>query len=364
MALVKYAEIEEEKEAAYHLRYQIYVEEVGKKSNHGNQRLSDEFDDHARILIAIEDEEIVGTLRILWGGDAPFGSRDEEVHGFSRFISVVSEAGMLLCDRFAVKSEYRGSSIPFQLILNSVKFGLDKQCQLAFCGCKPHLLNLYLGLGFRTYAPINDTDFAGVSVPLIMLIEDIAHFRKINSPLLGMKQDYEFKSDVPSKILPLIAQAEAPIEMASEENISYWEQHYDLLTESGNVHVSMFQDMSEEDVAQVLHKSYVIKCKRGDHIILEGRSYRTIFVILSGVVEVRVHNHVKAVLTEGDVIGELSFLVHGNRTADVIAASKSVHVLSLREKTIRSLMDTEPKIAAQLMYNLAQIVSQKLIALQ
>jgi predicted GNAT family N-acyltransferase len=364
MALVKYAETEAEKEAAYHLRYQIYVEEMGKQYEHKGQLLVDESDENTHNLIAIEDNEIIGTLRIHWGADAPFGTEYEADYDLSRFTAIVPESEIMMIDHFVVKPEHRGGSIPFQLILNSVKFGLDKQCQLAFCGCKPHLLNLYLGLGFRTYAPTYDYESAGLMVPLIMVIEDLDYFRKISSPLLGMEQGYEFNSDVPNKVLPLISQSEAPIEMASEENISHWEQHYDLLTESGNVHVSMFQDMSEEDVAKVLHKSYVIKCQRGDHVIMEGKTIRTIFVILSGVVEVRVHNHVKAVLTEGDVIGELSFLTHGRRTADVIAASKNVHVLSLREKTIRSLMDSEPKLAAQLMYNLAQIVSQKLIALQ
>ncbi len=253
--------------------------------------------------------------------------------------------------------------MPFQLLAAVSFFSLKNQVQLAFCASKPHLLNLYLRLGFRTYTQNYNADGSGFHVPLIFVCEDIPYLRQVGSPLLAFEQGHTFDSDVPEKVAPLIAQGKSGLETANEEKIGEWVQAYNLLSQTGTTQIGIFQDMSEADVAKILASSHIIECKKGDQIIVSGRSLRSVFVILSGSVEIRNGDQVVGVRTEGDVVGEIGFLLKQRRIADVVAATDNVRVLSLREKTVHQLQKTEPALAAQLMHNLARIVALKMVSL-
>ncbi len=360
---VRYIETEADKEAAYHLRYQVYVEDVGSHHTHSGERITDSSDDAARILLALDGDEPVGSLRINWGGDAPFDPQVEKDYQIGRFSSIVTKEQIVVFDRFVVKDQYRGTHVPFQLLAAITMFSLENNVQLAFCDCQPHLLNLYLGLGFRTYAPTFDYGPLGIVIPLVFVCEDLEHLRKVGSPLLAFEQGHTLDSDVPAKVKPLFTGMQKPIESAAEETTAQWIETYGLLSKTDAARVTMFEGLSDEGIAKILAKSHIIDCKTGDTIILAGKSDRTIFVIFEGTVEIRAGNKITGIRTKGDVVGELSFLLHGRRNADVVAATDDVRVLSLREKTLRQLQESEPAVAAQLMHNLARIVALKMVSL-
>ena len=61
------AATEEEKEAVYRFRYDVYVEEMGRygeAADHENRRLVEPEDETARIWYAAEDGQVVATQRI------------------------------------------------------------------------------------------------------------------------------------------------------------------------------------------------------------------------------------------------------------------------------------------------------------
>jgi CRP-like cAMP-binding protein len=66
-------------------------------------------------------------------------------------------------------------------------------------------------------------------------------------------------------------------------------------------------------------------------------------------------------MATGDVFGEVSFLLSARRISDVIAASDRVRVLSVSEKTLRRLVDSESRLAAKVLWNLARAVCLKLV---
>lgn len=360
---VKYAETEAERNEAYRLRHEIYIEELGDNKVPSDGLMTDVIDDQARILMAFDDDKLVGTLRISWGGDGPLAAKLYKYFKLSRFSSVVVEDHIIVFDRFVVKPQCRGTQVPFQLLAAIAIFSLDHHVQLAFCSCNPHLLNLYLGLGFRTYASNYDSGGVGILVPLIFVCEDLDYLSKVGSPLLSFAKGHTFTSDVPAKITPLIALGKPGLESAKEEKITEWVQAYDLLSQTGSNRISIFQDMSEADVKKILESSHIIECKTDDYVIVSGRGFYSIFVILSGSVEIRAGDKVTAIRTEGDVIGEIGFLLKGRRMADVVAITDNVRILSLREKTIHQLQETEPTLTSQLMHNLARIVALKMVSL-
>ena len=69
------AETQQEKDAVYRFRYEIYVAEMGRygeAADHERKMLVEPEDETARIYYAAIDGEVVATSRFSWGGDAPF----------------------------------------------------------------------------------------------------------------------------------------------------------------------------------------------------------------------------------------------------------------------------------------------------
>lgn len=100
--------------------------------------------------------------------------------------------------------------------------------------------------------------------------------------------------------------------------------------------------------------------KAGDEIVMtagtmivdQGQMGREAFVILSGTVSVRRGGRKITELGAGDVVGELSLLDHGPRTASVICETDcSLFVLDQRH--FRKVLEDQPAIAFKLLGTLA-----------
>ena len=68
------AETQEEKDAVYRFRYEIYVDEMGRygaAADHERQLLVEPEDETARIFYAAQDGEVVATSRLSWGATRP-----------------------------------------------------------------------------------------------------------------------------------------------------------------------------------------------------------------------------------------------------------------------------------------------------
>jgi len=103
---IQLAESEDEKQAVYRFRYDVYVEEMGRygaAADHANRRLVEPEDATARIFYAAEDGVVVATSRFSWGGDAPFSRRLIEHYQLAPFLAemaperiAVGERGMVV----------------------------------------------------------------------------------------------------------------------------------------------------------------------------------------------------------------------------------------------------------------------------
>lgn len=362
----KFATTTKEREAVYRLRYEIYVEERGAYkdvADHKNRLLSDPLDPTGRLLYGQAGDEVVGSLRLNWGADVPFTPEIMETYDIRRFLPTIPMGQMIIFSRFMTRPDYRQKGVSFQFLEAMFNFFLENKLQLAFCDCRPHLINSYVRLGFRTYAPTYNDPIAGLLVPLVMVVEDRDHFEQIGSPLAPLLDNYTLQSDTPARVAPLIPQS-APVQSNINARKSrYWSKVHETLARREVSNITIFDNLSDDETTRFMAKSHIIKCKPGDKIVSKGSNDRTVFIVLSGVVEIRNGDQVTAVQSKGDVIGEVAFLLHSERMADVYAVSDDVKVLSLSEKTLQDLIETEPTIAARLLHNLAKILSKRLVSL-
>ena len=170
------AKTPEDRLKIFRFRYETYVEEMGRYksiANHKEKVLIEPEDEDARLYLATDGENVVGTMRHNWGGDAPICDRQIEQYSMKPFHDQIPAAQMIVGERFMVAPSYRGTDLILRLFRAYLEFVNEKRIQLIFGDCEPHLLNLYLGMGFRTYAAnnVNSTE-TGYLVPLVMVPED------------------------------------------------------------------------------------------------------------------------------------------------------------------------------------------------
>lgn len=117
--------------------------------------------------------------------------------------------------------------------------------------------------------------------------------------------------------------------------------------------VPLFESCSKRELGRVAKAGRVIDVADGTLIADQGQLGREAYVILDGNVAVKRANRKIAEIGAGDVVGELSLLDHGPRTASVVAMGDcSLFVLDSKE--FRKVLTEHPPIAFKLLGTLAQ----------
>jgi predicted GNAT family N-acyltransferase len=359
------AESDEEKLAVYRFRYDVYVEEMGRygdAADHERRVLTEPEDETAHIFYAAPEGNVVATARMSWGGDGPFSARQIESYQLQPFLAEVALEAIAVGERGMVAPELRGSDTFRQLNRETRRFLGEKRVQLGFGACEPHLLSLYLGQGFRTYAEknINSAD-SGYLVPLVMVAEDVEYLRRIGSPIAEETVDHGDGARIPASVERLINPGGTVTSQRLSSGAGYWGEVHRALGDLDGDAFSALSDFSEDEAARCLGQSNIIECSAGDRVLKKGGVGRNMFVVLDGTLEVRDGDALLRVLTPGDVLGEIAFLLGVPRSADVYAATDGVRILSLSEGTIRKMIENDPNVAARLLLNISKILCLRVL---
>jgi predicted GNAT family N-acyltransferase len=140
-------------ETAQRLRYEVYVEELGRQSpyaDHGRKIITDDLDATGHIFIAVEAGQTVGTLRANAASDGSLGVL-EELYGMKT--SRQHPAHTAACTKFIVKKSKRGGSTSLKLIAALARYGVRLDIRECYIDCIPALLPYYRALGFRLAGP-------------------------------------------------------------------------------------------------------------------------------------------------------------------------------------------------------------------
>ncbi len=364
--VIAQAHSEEEREAIYRFRYRVYVEEMDRYrsiADHKGKRLVEPDDAASRLFHAISDGEVIGTMRLSWGGDGALTDRHIEQYDLEPFLNCVDPGQIIVGERFMIEPSYRGTDLLFRLFTAYLGFVNEKRIQLLFGDCEPHLLNVYQGLGFRSYTRRNvNSSETGYLVPLVLVPEDIAYLKEIRSPLVKIVKDFGDEARVPEDLELLLAAGKAVLSQQLISMPDYWASLSNLLTRFEDGRATIFDELDDEAIQLCLAKSTLIECAAGDRIIKKGNVAKNMFVVVSGTLEVRADDEVKALLSAGDMFGDIAFFLGLPRTLDVFAATEDVKIISLSETTLRGLMEGHPQVAAKLLQNVAKMLCFRLVS--
>lgn len=363
MITIKQATTPEEILEIAKLRYEIYVKEMqvyDSQADHENCVLTDEYDQTDRLLYATDGSEIVGSISAVVGGDAPIIDRLTGIYDLARFEDHIDSSKMSVAIRLVVKPAYRKSSLPFKLMAAAATEFVKAGCELTLCTCQPHLINMYHRIGFQSYDidVQNDPEF-GIMIPLILVMGDHEYLETTRSPLKSVFAEGSYDRSAINGVRE--AMGNTAVQAAtSKEFGDEWASFYGILNETDRENALLFDGLNEEEIQEVIALGHVIECRAGDQVIKKGQVTRTVFVPLSGILEVRVKNRLVAVVPTGEMIGEQAFLLGGRRTADCFAGKDGSHVLSLNEHHLHQLIEKPGRIASILLFNISKSLALRL----
>src|SRR5687767_9829038 len=121
--------------------------------------------------------------------------------------------------------------------------------------------------------------------------------------------------------------------------------------------IPLFQSFSQKDLEKVAKAGDEVSMKAGSLIVDQGQMGREAFVILDGTVTVKRNGKKVATSGPGTIVGELSLLDHGPRTATVTAES-DVTLLVLSQRTFLAVVDDVPALSHKLLSSLANKVRE------
>ena len=347
----------DEVDAVQRLRYQVYVEELGRYRDLADDlsgRLAEPEDDHSWLFYCRDGDQVVAATRMTWGGDG-FSVRQVEQYQLASFLEEIPPELMAVGERNSVLPAYRGTGVFEELMLHTYPLVDTHGLRLVFGCCEPHLLSLFLGMGQRPYADQNiNSASAGYLIPLVSFIPDVDALRGI-----GPATAHDSLPSCIEQVLALGGAVRSQTLSASED---YWSDIHMALDELHAQRFSAFDGFADDETRRCIARSNIIECAAGDRVLKRGGTARNIFVVLDGILEVRDGERVVGVLGAGDAFGEMAFLLERPRSFDVDAATDDTRVLSLSEGALRRMIADEPTIAAKLLLNVSKMLCVRLIA--
>ncbi len=116
--------------------------------------------------------------------------------------------------------------------------------------------------------------------------------------------------------------------------------------------VALFAEFSQRELKLIARAGDEITMTAGSVIIEQGQTGREAFVILDGRAVVRRGGRRVAALGSGGVVGEMSLLDHGPRTATVVCET-NCELLVIDQRHFRELLEQSPKVSLKLLTTLA-----------
>ena len=116
--------------------------------------------------------------------------------------------------------------------------------------------------------------------------------------------------------------------------------------------VPLFSACSNKELDKVAKAADEIRMTAGTLIVDQGQTGREAFVIVDGEVSVKRNNRKIATLGRGAIVGELSLLDHGPRTATAVCETDCT-LLVIDQRRFLGVLDDVPAITHKLLSSLA-----------
>jgi len=353
----------EELDAVARLRYQVYVNELGRRPEGCNddlQSLKDPEDAYSIVLAAFDHEQMVGTFRITPVDQLDKDSSWRELYENRKF--PVEPNQQYIFSRMIVTNEYRGKGLAADFFKTAFDCIREAGGELAFLHCQSHLVSLYEVMGFRRYAPGFVHEEAGFRIPMVMITGDWGHFEAVKSPLLTQVMQYPPNVSLGDWFEQTFSAHSKPGSVRVLAVDDFLKQFDERLMD---LSIPLLDDLDGEEKQQLFLAAEQIASGPGDVLLNKGDGGSAMYLILEGAVEVssskRGQRRVLTTLGAGQLFGEAAFLMQTPRSADVTAVADTL-LLSISNQAFDELSETIPSVAIKVLRNLSRTLCLRLYA--
>ena len=357
---IRIARDDAEREAAFNLRYALYVEAQGlfaDVADHERRVLVDAIDEHAMIFVAEHEGEIVGTLRVQWC-DKGLDPQDRELFDIDGFTDLVDESEIAIGSRQLVHPDHRGSPLSMLLQIAMIEELVARGTELLLADCEPHLVNTWSRLGHRPYG-LCEHPTNGTLVRLAVTLGDGRYVEKIDSPFAPALAKWTKTGYTSRRLSARIAKTQRIISEAKDSD-QFWAAVEETLSLEDLA--KLLGGLGVDELDALLGNSHALDCAPGSALIRKGHASRTLYVLLTGALEVWDEDERVAVVEEpGAILGEVALFAGSRRMSDVITSENGARVLALSERNLQQLIQAQGAGAAKLLLMMTRSLSCKLL---
>lgn len=351
----------EEMRKIYRFRYQVYVEEMRKKpkaANHRDRMLTEELDETATLLYMTQDDEIIATLQRNFLDSSALPAPLYQHLCISQFAAAFSKSVLSVSTKLMVAPAYRNSATVGAIVLAAYQNARDQGVQFDFLYAAPWLVPFYTNLGYRRYTHHFLDPDVGLQIPQVLVLEDIEHLRTVRSPFCRKARQYANSSIAADWFKQTFSEQGLLAPPTKEMN------RVDDAAQATIHTLPTFQDLSDHNLQQLLQSSAVHTIKSGETIVRIGDVTNAMFLILSGVVEVRhLLNQAtcsSAQLSVCQTFGEAN-LFHQTLSAEQAVALTDTTLLILPKPAIAKLMKIMPEAMCRILFNASQSICARYV---
>ncbi len=250
----------------------------------------------------------------------------------------------------AIAPAYLKTPAPQVLISHCFIEILKAGGQAVLMSCDPGHFSMYKRIGMRPVGALQKSSGGGFEIPMIFL-PDLDYLSIIHSPVLPLLRGMYFDKykDICQWYYQLVREKDdLPISAA----------FYAKEEEFGG-HDTITEGLSDDSRESFLKNALKVHCKEGEVLITENDGGKSFGYVSKGMLNVMIGNRTVVLLGEGDIFGEIAFILHTKRTAQVVAASDDTEVVLFSESAINRLENESDKII--IWKNLAKVLAQRVV---
>ncbi|WAL61495.1 cyclic nucleotide-binding domain-containing protein [Thermocoleostomius sinensis] len=368
MAQVLLATTPEARQQIYQFRYRVYVEEMNKNprgANHAERILKDELDDTATLLYLTIDGDIAATLRRNRLSETPLPNLIHRALEIERFMVAFPKDVLSFSSRFMVAPKYRNSSIAGAIVVEAYKLAREQGILFDFSHASPWLVPFYENLGFRRYGDnFLDVD-AGLQIPLVLLLDDIAHLQAVHSPMYRSARRVTTPTVTRDWFLEAFPKAADFFNTYQHSPEEVWEFWLHKQQNHSDQPVSIFQSLDREQLKKLLRQGLFHSVKAGENIVRIGDIHSSVFVVLSGIVQRQstIHSNTTttSVLNPHHFFGEVT-LFASLPSPEQVTAVTDVELFVLPKQAAMRAIKTMPDAMCQFFLQVSQSLCERYVA--
>jgi hypothetical protein len=174
-----------EARAVFRLRYEVYVEELGRTQRHADhaaRTIEEPLDARANVFCAYDGERLVGTVRSNYARCSPLDDY-EALYEMSRCGSAHPQRTSVTT-KLVVAPDHRNSMLAYRLAVATYFTGLCDGVLCDFVDVYPARVPFFERLGYRIHLPRAVHPEYGAVIVMRLDMRDARHLAAVKSPFL------------------------------------------------------------------------------------------------------------------------------------------------------------------------------------